>query len=186
MGYAPSSAPPAADPLAFKSFDAGEAGALGGGIGQQQQQGSGTGRAVGAHGSGSGGGACDPRTAPALDRVASRLIRPMSSSCLGYSTFFNIEYYQYLFDIDATEVVQRWYVCLPAAQEARSAIRLDLSADRSARLTLRSTKALIPVPSKPTGSFVQDVCDGRPDLYGKSPSRSALRALPAATWFCEL
>jgi hypothetical protein len=33
-----------------------------------------------------------------------------------------------------------------------------------------STKALVPVPSKPTGSFVQDVCDGRPDLYGACAS----------------
>lgn len=38
----------------------------------------------------------------------------------GYSTFFNIEYYQYLFDIDATEVVQRWYVRLAAEQPAAS------------------------------------------------------------------
>lgn len=25
---------------------------------------------------------------------------------------------------------------------------------------------MLPIPSQPTGNFIQDVCDGRPDLYG--------------------
>jgi hypothetical protein len=63
MGYAPSSTA-APDPLAFKSFDAGEAGALGSSAGQQQA--SGVGRAAGANGSGSGGGAALAAPAPTL------------------------------------------------------------------------------------------------------------------------
>ncbi|CED82871.1 Uncharacterized conserved protein [Phaffia rhodozyma] len=52
------------------------------------------------------------------------------------STAFNVEYYQYLFDIELNELLQRCW------------------------------KAVVPIASQPTGNFVQDVCDGRPDLYG--------------------
>lgn len=29
---------------------------------------------------------------------------------------------------------------------------------------------MLPIPSQPTGNFIQDVCDGRPDLYGSFSS----------------
>ncbi|KAL7416034.1 hypothetical protein BDY24DRAFT_380850 [Mrakia frigida] len=62
-----------------------------------------------------------------------------SSSSRGVApptSLFNLAYYQYLFDIDSVDVLQR------------------------------CGKAMLPIPSQPTGNFIQDVCDGRPDLYG--------------------
>jgi len=49
-----------------------------------------------------------------------------------------------------------------------------------------SGKAMLPMPSQPTGNFIQDVCDGRPDLYGSSffflrlPSTSIPTLLPSS------
>lgn len=37
---------------------------------------------------------------------------------------------------------------------------------------------MLPMPSQPTGSFIQDVCDSRPDLYGSCDISNRLSCRP--------
>jgi len=56
---------------------------------------------------------------------------------------------------------------LPPFSDLASSFELSLTS-LSIRFGSLSGKAMLPIPSQPTGNFIQDVCDGRPDLYGPS------------------
>lgn len=77
------------------------------------------------------------------------------------------------------------YVIAYRCEYLRRAGLMSSLALTSYAVRLFSGKAILPIPSQPTGSFIQDVCDGRPDLYGTlahSPSVSETRLATRARW----